>query len=166
MVCRRCNIVKHNLSDEQFARLSVVEIPDGVLGNIHQFKNFDSSRIVHYELKEDCLVLYMEEKMRLEAMHEFHSTIEAFRYEVERGVRPEVEVFTAFEYSENFSTLIFTVDRAQFEEDITAEMIEISIAEDAIKYQIYSRQPIGVEVRYRDVKTNEIFEQRNYPEQR
>ena len=158
--------MKHNLSNEQFARLSVVEVPDGVLGNIHQFKNFDPSRIVHYELKEDRLLLYMEEVMRLEAMLEFRSTIEAFRYEVDRGVLPEVEAFTAFDYNEDFSTLTFTVDREQFEEDITAEMIEISIAEDAIKYQIYSRKPIGVEVRYRDVKTNQLFEQRTYPEPR
>ena len=158
--------VKHNLTDEQFARLAVVEIPDGVLGNIHQFKNFDPTRLVHYELKEDCLLLYMEEAMRLEAMLEFRSTIEAFHYEVERGVRPEVEIFSSFEFNEDFSILIFTVDRAQYEEDITAEMIEISIAEDAIKYQIYSRKPIGVEVRYRDSNTKQIFEQRTYPEPR
>ena len=99
--------MKHNLSNEQFARLSVVEVPDGVLGNIHQFKNFDPSRIVHYELKEDRLLLYMEEVMRLEAMLEFRSTIEAFRYEVDRGVLPEVEAFTAFDYNEDFSTRCF-----------------------------------------------------------
>ena len=166
MVCRRCKTVKHNLSEEQFARLAVVEIPDGVLGNIHQFKNFDPSRIVHYELKEDSLLLYMEEVKRLEAMLEFRSTIEAFRYEVERGVRPEVEVFSSFEYTEDFSVLTFTVDRTEYEQDITAEMIELSITEDAIKYQIYNRKPIGVEVRYKDVTTNQVFEQRTYPEPR
>ena len=45
-------------------------------------------------------------------------------------------------------------------------MIELSITEDAIKYQIYNRKPIGVEVRYKDVTTNQVFEQRTYPEPR
>lgn len=152
------------ISPEQLARLSVVEVPDGVIGNIHQFKNFDPMRILHFQLKEDRLLIYMEEAMRLEAIKEFRSAIETFRDEVEQGVRPEVEVFHSFIYNEDFSELLFIVDRKEFEQDITAEMIEISIVEDAIKYQIYSHKNIGVQVNYQDAETKEIFEQHVYPE--
>lgn len=153
-------------SKEQLARLSIVEIPDGVIGNIHQFKNFDPSRILHYELKEDCLLIYMEESIRLEAITEFSRTIEDFRNEVEKRIRPEVEAFEAFEYNEDLSELRFTVKRELFNQDILAEMLEISIVEDAIKFQIYSRKSIGVQVYYLDDKTKLVFEQRFYPESR
>ncbi|MGN7476631.1 hypothetical protein ACTHOQ_02155 [Solibacillus silvestris] len=158
--------MEHEHSKEQLAKLSIVEVPDGVIGNIHQFRNFDPSRILHYELKEDRLLIYMEESVRVESINDFHSTVEAFRYEVERGVRPEVEAFRSFTYNADLSELKFTVDREIFEQDITAEMIEISIVEDAIKFQIYSRKPIGVQVYYHDDKTKLLFEQRAYPESR
>lgn len=154
------------MGQEQLAKLSIVEIPDGVIGNIHQFKNFDPSRILHYELKEDCLLIYMEESVRLEAINEFSRTIEDFRNEVERGIRPEVEAFEAFEYNDDLSELKFTVKRELFDHDILAEMLEISIVEDAIKFQIYSRKSIGVQVYYLDDKTKLVFEQRFYPESR
>ncbi|WP_274309560.1 hypothetical protein [Solibacillus daqui] len=155
--------MKQNLSNEKFTKLSIVEVPDGVIGNIHQFRNFDPSRIVHYELKNERLLLFMDEEMRLEAMAEFRSTAEAFHYEVGRGVRPEVEAFYRFDYKDDFSELLFTVDRIKYEQDISAEMIEMSIVEDAIKYQIYSRRAIHVQVKYIDYATNQIFVQRNYP---
>ena len=153
-------------SKDQLTKLSIVEIPDGVIGNIHQFKNFDPSRILHYELKEDCLLIYMEEWVRLEAINEFSGTVEDFRNEVERGIRPEVEAFESFEYNEDLSELKFTVKRDLFEQDILAEMLEISIVEDAIKFQIYSRKSIGVQVYYLDDMTKLVFEQRFYPESR
>lgn len=155
--------MNQNLSNENLNKLSIVEVPDGVIGNIHHFRNYDPSRIVHYELKANRLLLFMDEKMRIEAMTEFRSTLEAFRYEVGRGVRPEVEAFYQFDYVEDFTELTFTVDRIEYEQDITAEMIEMSIVEDAIKYQIYSGNAICVQVRYIDYATKQVFEQRKYP---
>lgn len=155
--------MKINHLSEKMANLSVVEVPDGVIGSIHRFRNYDPTRIIHYELKDNRLFLFMDEEKRLEAMTEFRSTLEAFHYEVGRGVRPEVEAFYHFDYQEDFTELTFTVDRLEYEQDITAEMIEMSIVEDAIKYQIYSRKPIRVQVTYIDYATKRVFEQRNYP---
>lgn len=157
-------IVNYKQSNEELANLSIVENPDGVIGDIQKFINYDPTRILHFEIEAQRLMIYMKETMRLEAIDEFKSTIEAFHYEVLRNVRLEVEAFYIFEYDEHFSHLTFTVNRTEFEQDITAKMIELSIVEDALKYQIYSRKKIGVNVYYKDRQTNEIFKSLFYPE--
>lgn len=143
--------------------LSKVELPDQVLGETKHFKNYDPARIQYFDIVSNGVHLYMNEIDRIQAMEEFKSTIEAFRYEVERGVRPEVQAYSKFEYDSNFQQLIFYVKRVPFEQDVTTDMIERSIVEDCIRFQVYSRKPIGVEVVYIDVENNERIIERIYP---
>lgn len=155
--------MNRELSQEQLAKLEIVKVPNDVLGDITKFKNFDPSRILHYEIRNNELLLFMKEVHRLEAIEEFKSTIEAFRFEVERGISPEVESFYSFEFDRDFTRFMMTVDQQQFEQDITAEMIEMTIVEDALKYQMYNRKPVGVKVYYRDKQTKEMFTKKEYP---
>lgn len=155
--------MNRGLSKEELVKLEIVKVPNGILGDITKFKNFNPSRILHYEIRNNELLLYMKEVHRLEAIEEFKSTIEAFRFEVERGVSPEVEAFYSFEFDRDFTKFMVTVDQQQFEQDITAEMIELTIVEDALKYQMYNRKPVGVEVFYRDKQSKEMFKKREYP---
>lgn len=145
------------------ANLSAIEIPDLVLGSIKNFRNFDPERILDYQFRDGKLYIFISEIDRLGSIQEFRSTIEAFLYEVERGVRPETEAYREFRYDTDFTELAFLVDRPLFEQDVSAEMIELSIVEDALKYQLYSRKAIGVTVYYKDVATGEIFLTRVYP---
>lgn len=143
--------------------LSKITIPDGVIGSIKRFKNFDPQRIQRYEMTSDEVIIFMTEEDRLQAMEEIRTRIEAYRYEIERQLRPETEAFHQFDYNQDFHEIIFTVDQQIFEEDISALMIELSVVEDALKYQLYSRKEVGVHVQYKDTKTNEFFEDRYYP---
>lgn len=149
---------------EKFEKLTVVKVPNAIIGDIRKFKNYDPARIIHYELIENEMCIYMEEKKRLEAMEEFKSTIEALQFEVERGVSPETESFLSFRFDSALTNFIFVVKKELFERDITAEMIEKSIVEDALKYQIYSGKPIGVHVYYYDSETNNLIKECSYPE--
>lgn len=146
------------------SNVSAIEIPDLVLGAIKNFRNFDPERILDFQFRDGKLVIFISEMNRLESIQEFRSTAEAFLYEVERGIRPEVEVYRAFQFDSDFVELTFTVDRALFEQDISAEMIELSIVEDALKYQLYSRKSIGITVYYKDAETREVFLTRHYPQ--
>ena len=153
-----------HLSDEQRGRLAQIEIPNGVLGDVHTFRNFDPERVKEYEVVGNTLILYVDELARLEAIQEFRSTIEAFRYEVERGVREETESFSEFYYSDHFEELKFYVKRDMIEEDFSAKMIELSVVEDALKYQLFSKKEVGVTVYYIDTETNETLSKTVYPE--
>lgn len=144
--------------------LCAIEIPDAVLGSIKNFRNFDPWRILDFQFHNGKLLIFMSEMDRLESMQEFRSTIEAFLYEVERAVGPETEAYEAFHFDPDFAELYFTVDRLLFEQDVSAEMIERSIVEDALKYQLYSRKPIGVTVYYKDAATDGVFLIRSYPQ--
>lgn len=150
-------------SSTNHTNLSAIEIPDLVIGSIKNFCNFDPDRIFDYKFQDGKLYIYMNEINRLESIQEFRSTLEAFLYEVERGVRPETEAFQQFQYDDDFQLLQFTVDKLLFEQDSSAEMIELSLVEDALKYQLYSRKSIGVNVQYRDAQTGEILVNRLYP---
>ncbi len=163
MVGRRRIYLNQELSKEELAKLEVIKVPNDLFGDITKFKNLDPSRILHYEVKNNELLLYMKEVHRLEAIEEFKSTIEAFQFEVEQGISPEVEVFYSFEFDRDFTKFMMTVDQLQFEQDITAEMIELTLVEDALKYQIYNRKPVGVNVYYRDKQSKEMFKKRVYP---
>jgi hypothetical protein len=143
--------------------LSVVEIPNYILGDIQKFKNYDPTRIIHYELKGNHLCIYMEENKRLEAMEEFRSTVEALQYQVERKGSPLVRSFESFQFDTDLANLIFVVKKELFERDFTAKVIEKSIVEDALKYQIYSRKAIGVRVYYRDAESNKLIRECIYP---
>lgn len=146
------------------SNLSAIEIPDLVMGSIKRFRNFDPERILDFQFRDGKLYIYMNEQSRLESIQEFQSTIEAFLYEVKRAVRPEVSAFLDFQFDQDFQRLQFTVKRSLFEQDSTAEMIKLSLVEDAIKYQLYSRKPIGVNVQYRDGLTGEVFINQLYPD--
>lgn len=106
----------------------------------------------------------MSERDRLESIQEFRSTIDAFSSEVERAVLPETEAFADFQFDLDFTELYFSVNRQLFEQDISAEMIERSIVEEALKYQLYSRKSIGVTAYYKDVATDNVFLTRNFPQ--
>lgn len=151
---------------DSYSNLSAIEIPDLVLGSIKNFRNFDPERILDYQFRNGKLVIFLSEFHRLESIQEFRSTVEAFLYEVERAVRPETEAFRKFRFDPDFTELCFTVDRVLFEQDISAEMIERSLVEDALKYQLYSRKPIGVTVYYNDATTGEVFTKRHYPQKK
>lgn len=148
------------------SNLSAIEIPDLVLGSIKNFRNFDPERILDYQFRDGKLTIFISEMDRLESIQEFRSTIEAFLYEIERGVSPETEAYHTFHFDPDFTALHFMVSRSLFEQDISAKMIERSLAEDALKYQLYSRKPIGVTVYYNDAETNEIFLTRSYPQKK
>lgn len=145
--------------------LTQITLPDKVLGSVKNFRNYDPSRIQHYELIDGAVHLYMNELDRLEAMEEFKSTIEAFRYEVERRVRPETQAYKSFSYSEDFSTFTFIVNKELFLEDVSAIMIERSIVEDAMRYQLYSKKKIGVYVLYKDAFDGSIIREKTYPKE-
>ncbi|MER2190141.1 MAG: hypothetical protein ABS951_04210 [Solibacillus sp.] len=102
----------------------------------------------------------------MESIQEFRSTIETFLYEIERGVSPETEAYVEFRFDQNFTELHFSVNWTLFEQDVSVKMIELSIVEDALKYQLSSRKPIGVTVYYNDAEMNEIFLTRSYPQKK
>lgn len=150
-------------SAEELASLSKIILRDGVIGSIDTFSNFDPTRIRYYEKYDDHIVLYMSEIDRLDAIQQYKSTLEAFKYEVDRGVREEAQAFKHFEYDDDFTKLTFYVNRTLFSQDISAMMIERSIVDDILKYQLYYRKPIQVHVRYIDMDTKQLIEQRFYP---
>ena len=156
--------MKQNDRDFNHQYLAKVELPDQVLGNTDNFTNYDPARIQHFDIVTGGVHLYMNEIDRIQAMKEFKSTIEAFQIEVERGVLPEVQAYSKVEYDPDYKQLRFYVDRILFEQDVTANMIERSIVEDCIRYQVYSGLNIGVEVSYIDAKTNERFAHKEYPD--
>ena len=150
---------------KDLTKLTQITLPDSILGAVQRFKNYDPSRIQHYELIDSAVYLYMNELDRLNAMQEYKSTIEAFRYEVERRVRPETQSYKSFDYTDNFERFTFVVNSELFEEDISSMMIERSIVEDAMRYQLYGKKKIGVHVVYKDAFSGEMIRERNYPKE-
>lgn len=145
--------------------LTRVQLPNDVLGRTERFKNYDPARIRFFEVVEHGVHLYMNEEDRQQAMEEFRSTAQAFQFEAARGLRSEVQAYKAFYYDDHFSMLRFKVNRALFEEDITVNMIERSIVEDCIRYQVYRKVPIQVTVKYIDEQTDRVFLEKTYPKQ-
>ena len=147
------------------SNLTQIILPDKVLGPIKKFSNFDPTRIQHYELVDNEVHLYINELDRLQALQEFKSTIEAFRYEVDRRVRPEIQSFKSFHYTDDFNEFTFVVSGELFKDDVSAMMIERSIVEDAIRYQLYAKKKIGVRVIYKDAYTNHVIREKVYPKE-
>lgn len=135
------------------------------MGDVQLFSNFDPDRIQHYEVTENAVHIYMNEIHRMQAISEFMSTVEAFRYEVEHGIYPEAAAYKSFDYDFEFSMLTFVVDKELFMEDILAKMIERNIVEDCIRFQLYSRKPLGVTVKYVDSKSLHVFLTYEYPKE-
>ena len=148
---------------KDLSKMTQITLPDQVLGSVQQFKNYDPSRIQHFELTNGAVHLYMNEVDRLQAMLEYKSTIEAFRYEVDRRVRPETQSYKSFDYTDNFVLFTFIVSAELFADDVTAMMIERSLVEDAMRYQLYSKKRIGVRVVYQDAYSGEVIRERVYP---
>lgn len=154
-----------NQTSKDISKLTQITLPDEVLGSVKQFKNYDPSRIQHYELIGDSVRLYMSELDRLNAMQEYRSTVNAFRYEVERRVRPETQSYKSFHYTDDFQSFVFEVSPGLFMEDVSALMIERSIVEDAMRYQLYAKKKIGVHVVYKDAHSGEIIREKIYPKE-
>ncbi|WP_332646966.1 hypothetical protein [Lysinibacillus sp. 54212] len=132
------------------------------MGRLHTFSNYDPTRIRHYELRDGFIYLYMYEEDRLQAMEESFSTLEAFQYEVERKVLPETIAYTSFIFDRELQLLEFSVDKSLYVDDVSVKMIELSLVEDSIRYQVYSGMQIGVTVQYIDYESKEIIETRHY----
>ncbi|MER2000049.1 MAG: hypothetical protein ABS882_09745 [Lysinibacillus sp.] len=114
--------IEHPAKD--LSKLTQITLPDQVLGSVQHFKNYDPLRIRHFELINGTVHLYMNELDRLQAMQEYRSTVEAFRYEVERRVRPETQSYKSFDYTDNFQSFTFVISKELFANDVTAMMIE------------------------------------------
>ncbi len=142
-----------------------ITLPDQIMGDLRLFSNYDPERIQYYEIKESEVEIFMNELHRLQAIEEFISTVSAFKDELEFSGRSETEIYKNFDYDFEFSTLLFTVDRALFRVDITAEIIERGIVFECIRFQLYSRKPVGVTVKYVDCHTRRVFLVRHYPDE-
>ena len=150
-------VVKRN--QEELIKIS---LPDYVMGPIHSFSNYDPTRIQRYETSDGKIYLYMTEGDRLGAIAEFLSTLEAFQYEVERGVRPETVAYKSFTFDKDLQLLEFFVYKSLYVIDVSAKMIELSLVEDSIRYQVYSEKSVGVTVQYIDYDSKEVIETRHY----
>lgn len=139
-----------------------IKLPDHVMGPISRFSNFDPNRIQDYKLCDGFIYLHMYEEDRIQAMEEFMSTVKAFQMEVERGVRPETEAYRSFMFDQDLRLLKFTVDKSLLAVDVSAKMIERSLVEDVIRYQVYSGNNIGVTVQYIDYQSKKIIEKQHY----
>lgn len=152
-------------SSNDGTKLTQITLPDQVFGSVKSFKNYDPSRIQHFELIDGGVHLYMSELDRLHAMQEYKSTVEAFRFEVDRRVRPETQSYKSFYYADDFSSFTFEVNKELFTEDVSSMMIERSIVEDAMRYQLYAKKKIGVHVIYKDAYSGEVIREKMYPKE-
>ena len=151
------------MEQNEWSHLTEIMIPTSIIGDVTTFTNFDPIRIEHFIIEKDHVKIYLSEVNRMEAIREFQTTIEAFQYEVERGLREETVSFKSFDYDFDYTHLNFAVYKHAFEEDISAEMIEKSIVYDALMYQLYSKKPLHVMVKYVDAETRFVFLKKTYP---
>ena len=139
-----------------------VAIPDGVVGAVEQFRNFDPNRIQSYTVEKNRVLLRMNLLDFELSIREFKSTIEAFYHEVHHGSSEEVEVFTDFMYDDDLRILQCFVESEHYVTDVSSEIIEASLVGDALYYQLYRGLNPKVIVQYIHGQTKKLLAQKEF----
>lgn len=139
-----------------------VAIPDGVVGAVKKFRNFDPNRIQSFTVEKNRVLLRMNLLDFELSIREFKSTIEAFYHEVHHGSSEEVEVFTDFMYDDDLRKLQCFVEGKHYVTDISSEIIEASLVGDALYYQLYRGLNPKVVVQYIHGHTKKLLAQKEF----
>lgn len=139
--------------------LVCVIIPDGIVGNIDDFSNYDPNRIAHYTIKNQQLLLYMTEENRQLALQDFKSMVQAFKEQVDTCEDIEVASYAKFECNDDLTVLDFYMQQADYRSDIFTAIIESTLVIDVLYYQLYAGniKPC-IKVRYFSKDSHTLYE--------
>lgn len=118
--------------------LCEVKIPNGVVGDIHSFRNYDPLRIKYYHLKGDELWLTMTEIDRQHALQEFKQISYTFYEAVQAQQLPEVAAYHNVIFEHHLQVYTFYMKEPTYKADLLTAVIEPALLVDAFYYQLYS----------------------------
>ena len=131
------------------SKLCEVKIPNGVVGDIYSFRNYDPKRIPTYKIEGEQLLLYMTEQNRQLALQEFKEVHYTFYEAVHAQELPEVMAYCNFIVEDDLTVLTFYMKQSTYRQDLLTAVIELALVLEAFYYQIYAgMQSPTVTVRY------------------
>ncbi|KFL43358.1 hypothetical protein CH76_07365 [Lysinibacillus sp. BF-4] len=117
--------------------LCEVKIPNGVVGDIHSFRNYDPLRIKRYAIQQEQLCLVMTEKDRRQALEEFKQISYTFYDAVQAQQLPEVMAYSNVIFEDELTVFTFYMKKANYKADLLTAIIEPTLLIDAFYYQLY-----------------------------
>lgn len=117
--------------------LCEVKIPNDVVGNIKQFRNYDEVRIKKYVLRDGYLSLYMTRADKALALQEFKELFSTFYEVVQAQALPEAQAYCNFIVSEDLRVFTFYMKDQAYYRDLLTAVIEPALLMEAFYYQLY-----------------------------
>lgn len=119
------------------SKLCEVKIPNGVVGDIYSFRNYDPKRIPTYKIEGEQLLLYMTEQNRQLALQEFKEVHYTFYEAVHQQNIPEAMAYHNYIVEDELTVLTFYMKQATYGQDLLTAIIEPALVLEAFYYQLY-----------------------------